>query len=138
MVKVKHNLVGQRFGSLKVLYQTEDKICKNNKRRAVWHCLCDCGNEVDVVDYSLKNGDSKTCGKHKKFVDLTRMTFGRVTVIKYVGTDEKTGNALWKCKCKCGNIFICKGVQLTRTKGMKTCKICKVIDGKNDIPTFAP
>ena len=35
-------------------------IDKDN--RAVWHCRCDCGNEVDVVGKSLRNGSTHSCG----------------------------------------------------------------------------
>lgn len=28
----------------------------------MWHCVCDCGNEKDVADSSLKNGKSTSCG----------------------------------------------------------------------------
>lgn len=38
-----------------------------------------------------------------KFRDLTGMKFGRLTVINRNGAN-KNGNALWKCKCDCGNI----------------------------------
>lgn len=27
-----------------------------------WHCVCECGNEKDVVTRSLTRGDSKSCG----------------------------------------------------------------------------
>ena len=37
-----------------------------------------------------------------KAIDLTGQRFGRLTVVEFVGTDKR-GNALWKCKCDCGN-----------------------------------
>ena len=37
-----------------------------------------------------------------KIIDLTGQRFGRLTVVERVGTDKR-GNALWKCKCDCGN-----------------------------------
>lgn len=37
--------------------------------------------------------------------DLTNLTFGRLKVIKNVGTN-KYGFALWECLCKCGNTVI--------------------------------
>ena len=69
--------------------------------------------------------------------DLTNKQFGRLKVIKYIKTDESR-NHIWECQCKCGNIIQIKGVQLTRTNGARTCNKCRVIDGKNDIPTHAP
>ena len=138
MVKVRKDLTGQKFGSLKVICQTDDLIQNNGQRKAMWRCKCDCGNEIDVRGDSLKNKSNKSCGKCKKYNDLTGMSFGRITVLRYIETDLKTRNSLWECKCKCGNVFIVKGVQLTRTRGMITCNKCHVVDGKNDIPTFAP
>lgn len=43
-----------------------------------------------------------------KLKDLTGMVFGRLTVIKHHGTNEK-GVHLWECKCECGNTFIARG-----------------------------
>ena len=36
-----------------------------------------------------------------KLIDLTGKVFGRLTVLKRVGTS--TGQAVWSCKCDCGN-----------------------------------
>ena len=36
--------------------------------------------------------------------DLTGEKFGRLTVIKYTGKNDKRGNTIWLCKCDCGNI----------------------------------
>lgn len=139
MVKVRKNLTGQKFGKLLVLYQSEDLVLKNGKRKAMWHCICDCGNECNIRGEYLKNGHTTSCGCYNaNFNDLTGLVFGRISVISYAGMDSKTKNALWNCKCKCGNTFTTLGVNLTRTDGIKTCKKCKVIDGKNDIPTIAP
>jgi hypothetical protein len=68
MVKVRKDLTGQKFGKLTVLYQTNDYITSDKKHRAMWHCICDCDehNEVDVVDYHLKNGDTISCGCYKR------------------------------------------------------------------------
>ena len=35
--------------------------------------------------------------------DLTGQRFGRLTVVACVGTDGH-GNAVWECKCDCGNV----------------------------------
>lgn len=54
----KHDLTGQRFGRLTVLYDSQ----KRSSHRVIWHCLCDCGNEVDRVSDSLIQGDAISCG----------------------------------------------------------------------------
>ena len=45
--------------------------------------------------------------------DLTNLTFGRLKVIKNIGTN-KNGFALWECLCECGNKVI------TTTNHLKT------------------
>ena len=42
-----------------------------------------------------------------KFVDLTGQRFGNLTVIERRGSD-KYKNALWLCKCDCGNEVLIK------------------------------
>lgn len=139
MVKVRKDLSGQKFGKLLVLHQTEDLIQKDGRRKAMWSCLCDCGNICSVRGEYLKNGHTTSCGCYNaNFNDLTGKKFGRIHVINYAGRDSKTKNALWNCQCKCGNKFTTLGVNLTRTDGIRTCVECRVIDGKNDIPTIAP
>lgn len=56
--KNKIDLTGQTFNYLTVLYDTG----KRYKRQTIWHCLCQCGNEIDVPEYHLKNGDTASCG----------------------------------------------------------------------------
>lgn len=46
-----------------------------------------------------------------KLIDLTGQRFGRLTVIERVGT-SKNGNALWDCKCDCGNTAVVRGASL--------------------------
>ena len=51
------DLTGQKFGKLTVLYQVE-----NHGRYVMWHCKCDCGNEVDVAAGHLRSGHTQSCG----------------------------------------------------------------------------
>lgn len=51
------DLTGQRFGMLTVVsYAREDKGFH------IWHCRCDCGNEVDVRQSNLQSGGTTSCG----------------------------------------------------------------------------
>ena len=53
------DLSGQKFGMLTAQYATE----KRDKRGSVyWHCVCDCGNEVDVTAAGLVHGNYQSCG----------------------------------------------------------------------------
>jgi len=70
-IKNKHNLIGKRFGKLKVLslLPKEDKTI-NSKYRC-WICKCDCGNTKITTTQHLTSEDkkgTKSCGclKHRK------------------------------------------------------------------------
>ena len=51
------DITGQRFGRLVAVYRT-----KNGNSRSVWHCVCDCGGEIDVSASSLNSGRTMSCG----------------------------------------------------------------------------
>ena len=51
------DLVNSFFGKWKVL----EKSSKKDKN-TWWFCVCECGTEKEVVQYSLLNGRSKSCG----------------------------------------------------------------------------
>ena len=50
--------IGQRFGKLLVIEQAG----RNNLKKVLWKCKCDCGNEIDVVAGSLVTGNTASCG----------------------------------------------------------------------------
>ena len=65
------NLTGQRFGRLVVVeYSGLDPITRN----ALWHCHCDCGNEVNVRSLSLRKGETSSCGCLRSEISRDRMT----------------------------------------------------------------
>lgn len=103
------DLTGQRFGRLVV-----QKYDKTKEETTWWLCKCDCGNEVSVRSYSLKNGDTKSCGCYKSEVTSERFSkklmgqkFGKLLVLERAGTYcDASGrqNSLWRCQCDCGTI----------------------------------
>lgn len=55
---MKKNLIGKKFGKLKVIaYHHTDK-----EHKRCWLCECDCGNTVIVPTGSLSSGNTKGCG----------------------------------------------------------------------------
>jgi len=58
------DLTGQKFGHLTAMFATDKRV----QGRVVWHCLCDCGNEIDVPSNSLVSGNTKSCGCLKREV----------------------------------------------------------------------
>ncbi len=98
--RTRKNLIGQHFGRLTVISLKE--INANNKY-AIWHCKCECGNEVDVAGHSLTHGRTKSCGclnkelaSQRSLQDLTGKTFGKLTVL-YKAT-EIGERVKWHCK----------------------------------------
>ena len=79
MIKVKKDLVGQRFGRLVVTRQVEDYISKAGRHYARWECQCDCGSEpIEVTGSNLTQKHAQSCGclnreiastSHKKYND---------------------------------------------------------------------
>ena len=59
------DITGERFGRLVAQYPLE----KRDKRKSVyWHCVCDCGNEIDVTEDGLRGGSYVSCGCKRKEV----------------------------------------------------------------------
>lgn len=52
------DLIGQRFGRLSVIKESE----RRSGGKIVWICKCDCGKEAYVASGDLKNGHTKSCG----------------------------------------------------------------------------
>lgn len=101
------DLEGQVFGKLTVV---EFAGYKNHK--ALWLCLCECGNDKIILSDSLKSGKTKSCGcfgnpsANKRTADLTGQVFGKLTVVEFAGyrkRDDGRNRAYWTCECRCGN-----------------------------------
>jgi len=97
------DLAGKHFGRLVVLKRVEND--KHGSTR--WLCHCECGNEKIISGSNLRGGKTKSCGcfnneriHEKRADDLTGQKFGRLTVIKRVGT--RSGDTAWLCGCDCG------------------------------------
>lgn len=103
----KKDLTGKRFGRLLVEYDTGKK---NSYNRILWHCKCDCGNELDISSASLNRAKpTQSCGCLQKektreanqSEDLTGKVYGYLTVLR-----RMPNSVLWECQCKCGNKVI--------------------------------
>lgn len=90
------DLTGKKFNKLLVLERAE-----NIGKKVAWRCLCDCGNETTVEGYSLKTGQTKSCGCLRG-KDLIGQKFNRLTVIEKTSQRTKDRNIIWKCLCDCG------------------------------------
>lgn len=53
---------GDRFGKWTVLSEAAFHVNPNGATQRQWLCRCDCGTERVVIQWSLRNGDSVSCG----------------------------------------------------------------------------
>ena len=90
------DISGQKFQYLTALYPTKQRTAKGG---VIWHCQCDCGNEVDVPYNNLVFCKQKSCGYQKKEHDkklgtfLTHVAGTSVDMLKSkkIPTDNTTG-----------------------------------------------
>lgn len=106
------DLTGKKFGRLTVVCRAENK-----NGRTMWHCLCDCGNEKDIIATNLTRGFTKSCGcihneglSKRNLKDLTGKKFGRLLVIERA--ENRGKQTYWKCKCDCGKVKEVNGAKL--------------------------
>lgn len=59
-IKNYKDLTNQRFGTLVVLYPLNERAELSGNY--IWHCKCDCGNEIDVIGSRLTGGYTTSCG----------------------------------------------------------------------------
>ena len=59
---MKKDLTGKKFGRLTVLYQTAPRYSPNGIPATIYHCLCDCSQEVDIRGCHLSSGATQSCG----------------------------------------------------------------------------
>ena len=120
----REDLTGRTFGQLTVMFATEDYVSPKGSRMGKWRCRCSCGNEVDVLGMSLKNGDTKSCGcmsnnkkptcKKISLNDVIGHRYGYLTVNKCVEEKNTIGASKFQCKCDCGNETIVGYSALTK------------------------
>lgn len=57
------DIAGQKFSMITALYPTP---FRDRKGSVMWHCICECGNELDVSCEQLRQGDRISCGCMKE------------------------------------------------------------------------
>lgn len=132
------DITGQQFGRLTVL-----NIAGKDKRgETIWHCICECGKEKDVLSSNLRKGLTQSCGCLQKerskegtqIKDLTNQKFGKLVAIK--PTEERlNGQVVWLCKCECGNETKVRSWNLISGKtlscGCSRSEAARKVSGKN-------
>lgn len=52
-------IIGQKYTKLTPIYELPERTKSRGK---IYHCVCDCGNELDVPGASLVTNNTKSCG----------------------------------------------------------------------------
>lgn len=119
------DMVGHTYNFLYV----ESVLNERGKRGEILiNCICECLNQIIADGYKVRTGRTKSCGCHKlgsRTKDISGKKFGRLTVLKYVGSKyldkrKKMKGAMWLCSCDCGNTKEIAGKNL-RSGMVKTC-----------------
>jgi len=88
-------MLGKKFAKL-----TPIEVINETKKHLVYKCKCDCGSVIEVAGYSLRNGNTKSCGCIRK-PNLVGLENNHGIVI------NKVRNQMWTIKCKhCGEEHI--------------------------------
>ena len=115
------DITDQRFGRLVAQYISG----KDSRGEKIWHCICDCGNETDVLSSNLRKGYTQSCGclqrekvKEKAaFKDLTNQRFGKL-IAQYPTEKRLNNQVVWHCLCDCGKEVEVRSYNLTSGKTM--------------------
>ena len=129
MPKAKIDLLGQRFGELKVIEY--DEVRSKQAHRSYWKCQCSCGEIKSIRASDIVN--AKSCGCLKR-LDLKGRKFGLLTVLERVKNTD-TGQTRWRCMCDCGNISIVLGTQLTQNH-TTSCGCLNISIGESNIQSI--
>lgn len=99
------DLTGKKFGKLTVLYRTKDHVRESGRPIVMWHCKCECGNEIDTSSNELLEKGKTHCGCTPKIIykDITGQKFGKLTALYISGDYKDTKAKVWYCKCDCGS-----------------------------------
>ena len=93
------DITGQKFGRITAIRY----VGKNEDKRALWECNCDCGNTVIVDGKSLRLGNTKSCGCY----NLDRIAERNKIIHKTHGETNTKLFHIWggiKSRCKNPNM----------------------------------
>lgn len=106
------NISGMKFGRLTAI----ECVGINKEKRAVWKCICDCGNVVNVAGKSLRTGNTKSCGCYsiekstERIVKLNTKHGGTHTKLYHIWSGMK--DRCYYKKCINYNRYGGKGIKI--------------------------
>lgn len=63
---MKDEIIGKKFGRLLVIERADDYISATGGAHQKYRCICDCGNQPEVLKEHLVSGKTKSCGCLRK------------------------------------------------------------------------
>lgn len=121
------NEIGNRYGKLVVISQSNIKL--PNRTSRVWVCQCDCGNTTLVDGGTLRQNRTKSCGCLRQTNKIGKR-YGKLVVIER----DKITPSHWVCLCDCGKRKSIHSNSLQLNGGTKSCgcnkQILEVIIGQ--------
>lgn len=118
------DLTGQRFGKLTVLHLAEPTRSPGGKAIRRWHCVCDCGTELDVNQNALtatRNGTT-SCGCSRIGSLLSHKIgerFGKLEIIGFAplaSTRSSGARSGYLCRCDCGREVVMTSQNLSTAR----------------------
>lgn len=107
---------------------------RDKKRNALWKCKCDCGSEIVVQQYRLKDGSCWHCknckassSTRKEYIDLIGSRVGKLLILER--GQELGGHPAMRCMCDCGREKLI-AVSSIRSGRVKSCGCGKTVNNK--------
>lgn len=105
--------IGERYGSLVIT----EMLYRYRNGQTYVKCRCDCGKELTRQVGNLRRNNYPSCGCMVKEImqktmksDIVGKTFGKLTVIQMIPTENYKTKV--RCKCECGNEVIIQRTHL--------------------------
>lgn len=120
-------VAGQGYGRLTAIERSSNP----KSGHQMWHCRCQCGNELDVWAAHLMHAVVRSCDCLRHDVglllreDLIGQRFGKLTSVEFAGVRSK--RSLWRCVCACGGekIVMHHNLKYGRTSSCGKCPKAK-------------
>lgn len=118
------DLTGQRVGKLTVLHLADPARSPGGKAIRRWHCICDCGREVDVNQNALTSTSKPTtsCGCSRVGSLLTHKIgerFGKLEIIGFAPLESVRASGAksgYLCRCDCGREVVMSSQNLASAR----------------------
>ncbi|MBU3186517.1 hypothetical protein [Clostridium estertheticum] len=109
------DLSGKKFGRLTVKSRSNF-----NKRRIKYNCICDCGNEIEVIGDNLKRGKTTSCGCYQKELAKDQINENRPFGVIHGMTETRIYKIFTGMKYRCYS----EGATSYKWYGRKGIEVC--------------